>query len=502
MLVSVRGLYAGLALCALALGCEAQQTTLIVQVRTDLAPGRDFAEVRVSPDFASPIHTAAGAGREWGSGVRVAELAGLGSDEASLEVAALDAAGAVVVSRPVRVRLEGGVQVVTVLLTRACGGVVCPSAGDPPDAVACVAGRCVAEECVVEREESCGTAECAGDAECGGGSACATARCVAGACFLAPDHAACAADEVCDAALGCATLDGFSPRGPGHAILKVDWDDGDARIVRVRLDGSGHVDDVSAHLGAALGRPPTLQDYTADASPNGRWLVVVDAEHSLARVDLDGVVATQYVLRGTIYAEPVGAVITDDGATILHIATPPDGGWGIFEVTDEGGGRFVASGVDRTAASPFRYLLHPRIAGPDLVFLGSSTGAQGDAICRLDGATGEVDTLYEVPMPGMTTALGLAVEATGDLLVNVTNPGVSTSRIYRVPAAGGSATPASEYGELDQTCALPDGRYLAVHRGPPATLRILRAGAAEEEHVITDWLRPGVSSAFLTDCAP
>lgn len=102
--------------------------TLIVQVRTDLRPYRDFSLIRTDVytstgrynnargRFVMRREKRAGASRNWGRGVRVAEVNNLSDEVYHLVVSAMDRRRRVVVSRPVRVKLKGGVYVVTVLL--------------------------------------------------------------------------------------------------------------------------------------------------------------------------------------------------------------------------------------------------------------------------------------------------------------------------------------------------------------------------------------------------
>ncbi len=491
-----------LCLVALAAGCAARETTLVVQVRTDLSPGRDFAEVRVTPGFASPIHTAAGAGREWGSGVRVAELPGLAVDSASLEVAALDAAGEVVVARPVRVALEGGVRVVTVLLTRDCSGVVCPGAADLPEATACLAGRCVPDDCVVERGDACGPAECERDAECPGGSACASARCVGGACFLSPDHAACPIDEVCDVAAACVPASpagALSPRGPGHALITVTWG-AEARSLRVELS-SGRIEDLTAHVSAGLGRSGPTFDSNAFASPNGRWVAMIDADFGLIRVDLDGIEPPQYVLRDTVFTEQQGVAISDDGRRILFVKSVATG-WGIVEATAEAGD-FTTDLTDLAAASPHEFNSQPRRRGAEIVFSCSDMTFFGAGVCAVPAEGGAVEVLRAPPVEDRVYVSGPAVEASGDLLLSETDPDGLNGRIYRLPVAGGEASLVSAAIEyVYDPCALPDGRWLAMRRHPSFVLVVARDDAPEREISLEDVLPPGITNAELSDCSP
>lgn len=218
--------------------CEGGPGTLVVQVRTDLAPVVDFASatVRVTPLSGGETRTAslaAPAARDWGAGVRVAELA-LAPGDHRVEVALADADANLVVGRPARVTVERGVTVVTVLLTRDCGTVVCPAPGGDASATVCVAGRCAAEDCYEEHPERCGASDCADAAACPRpAAACARAACSAsGRCFDEPDHAMCADAEVCAVASGC--LPAADPGGAITQTLTLDDDADDGEIT----DGS------------------------------------------------------------------------------------------------------------------------------------------------------------------------------------------------------------------------------------------------------------------------
>lgn len=192
------GRVAGLAL-ALLVACDPGNGTLVVQVRSDLTPGDELfaVETRYAGGFVRVDHDAA---RDWGAGVRVAELT-LPRGPYSFDVVAVGPDGEVLASRPVRADV-GALTVVTVLLTRDCAGVVCPDGGDPA-ATACLAGRCVDAGCSADTPEACGPATCNAPSDCATPSTCAAAECVSGACFASPDHAACGDAMICDVARGC-----------------------------------------------------------------------------------------------------------------------------------------------------------------------------------------------------------------------------------------------------------------------------------------------------------
>lgn len=191
--------------------------TLVVQVRTDLAPGQDFDRVEATIDGVSSAVRADDA-RAWGHGVRVAELAVPEGRRRARVAAYRD--GALVVDRALVVEVRG-LTVSTVFLTRACQGVVCPGPGDAAEATACVAGRCQVEGCTEETPEACAPAAC--DA-CPAATGCAVGECTASAgCFVTLDHAAwadgawCAPDASCEAPSSCAPIAG------ADLALTADW---------------------------------------------------------------------------------------------------------------------------------------------------------------------------------------------------------------------------------------------------------------------------------------
>lgn len=113
----------------------AYAATLVVQVRTDLVPGRDFdtavSTIRgVSNSTVRRINRPANSGEDWRRGIRVAEFR-LDDGEYNLKVGLRHRRLGMRVERPARVTLKGGVRVLTILLT--CPPEGC-AAGSRPDA--------------------------------------------------------------------------------------------------------------------------------------------------------------------------------------------------------------------------------------------------------------------------------------------------------------------------------------------------------------------------------
>lgn len=202
---------------AAVVGCgESGGASLIVDVKTDLVPVREFVVVRteIARRAGGPVERRADAlvteTAPWLDGTRVAEVEGIDPGTVRVRVSALAPGGEVVVDRVTVVRLRGRV-VTTVILSRSCRGVVCPPDG-APELEACAGGRCVDPSCSPENPDACGTPECDAARPCTlEGAECAEVRCVEGTCFVAPDDARCATDERCDADLGCVSREGMTP---------------------------------------------------------------------------------------------------------------------------------------------------------------------------------------------------------------------------------------------------------------------------------------------------
>jgi hypothetical protein len=192
------------------IACGTTDPLLTVDVVTDLVPGVAFASVRTElsaapfgegPLNVQQIERVATASEDFGAGVRVAEIRPLSSGLSYLRVTLADASGRIRGQRLATVDV-GGVRSVTIVISSACNGVVCPESGDPDDATACVNGACVAATCTPEDPETCPPIGCAGDEECAAGFACHRAACASGSCLLLD---ACPAGQVCTEA-GCAPL--------------------------------------------------------------------------------------------------------------------------------------------------------------------------------------------------------------------------------------------------------------------------------------------------------
>jgi len=186
-------------------GCSESEHELIVEVRSDLSPGIEFVAARARLVDPRREETAvATVGTPFAEGVRLAEWAALPSGSYELEVDAIDVNGDVVVARTVRIDLAEDLAV-TVVLSRSCADVVCPSDGDMPNQTTCASGRCVDPSCSDVATASCGAPQCDSDDACIPPSPCAVASCVEGGCFFPPDDSLCMPGQTCLPESGCTT---------------------------------------------------------------------------------------------------------------------------------------------------------------------------------------------------------------------------------------------------------------------------------------------------------
>lgn len=217
--------------------CDSGEVVLVVDVKTDYVPGRQFFGVRTElgdADLAAVTareDTFATLGDAYLEGQRVAELRGLTRGTVAVRVSLLDAMGEIIAARTTVVTLSSQ-QALTVLITSSCQDVTCPGAMDDPALSACVGGRCVDPRCSPQTPEFCGAPGCRADADCDSPIACATGACVDSECFLALDDAQCGPSEFCDPQLGCVLrpeVDGGPPEvdaGPSCPATETECSDG------------------------------------------------------------------------------------------------------------------------------------------------------------------------------------------------------------------------------------------------------------------------------------
>ncbi len=177
---------AALPLLALLAACEARPLELSVDVRTDLAPGRDFASVRVelTPGQGRSLEAitreARPADRFW-EGVRIADWAGLSRGANRVRATLLDAGGGEVLSRAVDLALSGD-YALTIVLSADCVGRACPGASEPASYTECLSGECVDARCGGPSPEGCGAVSCETSLDC---RLDCLAACIEGACVCA-----------------------------------------------------------------------------------------------------------------------------------------------------------------------------------------------------------------------------------------------------------------------------------------------------------------------------
>lgn len=128
------------------------------------------------------------------SGHRVALFDGVEAGQQTIRVELLEANGRVVGTRTVAHSVTA-TTAVTVLISRSCRGVVCPSSDDP-SATECSGGRCVSPECGEFSSDLCPTQMCSTSDECSSLAACAEGICTAeGVCLFAPRAGSCLESE-------------------------------------------------------------------------------------------------------------------------------------------------------------------------------------------------------------------------------------------------------------------------------------------------------------------
>jgi hypothetical protein len=185
-------------------GCDGGGVELLVDMKTDLVPGLEFARVRTEDTIGAGTPreaTMAVLGDEdFIEGERIAEFRDLANGEALVRVSLIDRAGEVVLQRTAAARIER-TYAMTLVLTRSCQEITCPEPGGDLELTSCSLGRCTSPACTTGAAEC--PAECGEDSECRASAACAIGKCIDGACFEAGIHERCQANEFCDPDVGC-----------------------------------------------------------------------------------------------------------------------------------------------------------------------------------------------------------------------------------------------------------------------------------------------------------
>lgn len=282
---------------------EESSDTLVVELRTDLAPGIEFERFEIVGS-ATLLREVQGqeVGADWSRPQAMGELAiAAGAQRMRARLVQRDA---IVVERELLVQVEGrtGLQIV---LSRECAEVEC-GLGE-----ACLAGQCVTEGCLTGAEPTCELVpECLDDSDCVVGAPCAPQACEPGGwCFARSLE--CPAGEWCDPSAGCTTIPSAEDAGVTDAG-RVDAGQADAGPDDAGVD-AGALPDASAPRDAS----------TPDGGPNGsvEWVVGIDAELS-TRVHITDALAGPcafFDTRGPYAIEAVaGARIAgDEGAGVV-----------------------------------------------------------------------------------------------------------------------------------------------------------------------------------------
>ncbi len=174
---------------------------LTVAVLSDLTPQVDFDELAVELDDGAQSVFALTPAIHFDKARAVAAFQDVPLGDRRVTVT-LALAGVPVMTRHVELNLVADIQV-SVAMTRLCVGVVCPAAGDAPDANVCHGGRCVPPSCSSLAPESCGNPACIEDTDCAPATGCGRSACTDGLCVERPDDALCGAELVCHLGVGC-----------------------------------------------------------------------------------------------------------------------------------------------------------------------------------------------------------------------------------------------------------------------------------------------------------
>lgn len=313
--------FAGLTFALALTGCTSSGFELIVDLRTDLRPGYDFAVVRTSvveapgPSVEGERRTLAAATTDdYVTGERVAELRELPAGSYLIAVELLDAASVVVAGRRARVDVSGP-RSVSVVITSECFGVRCPGVSDPPGATECSAGRCVSPECTADNPDACGVGGCTSDADCPAIVSCSVGRCTGGACFQAPDDARCPSGSYCDIIDGCAAIpamDAGAPPGDGGGADAATPDAGPGCSPAACDDFDPCTDDVCAPGGGCLHPARCGAGEYCDAGachPEPTLAVATTDGFGCADLGVDHSSPSRFLWRRTVTGRP-GATFT------------------------------------------------------------------------------------------------------------------------------------------------------------------------------------------------
>lgn len=184
---------------------------LSVELVTDFIPVGELASVRVDvltddyADFSQRLSVVIDVDDDLLRGFRLAQVVLPGAGAYQVSLVLLDRTGNALARRQEAAFVVESTTI-SVIVTRACAGISCPTLSDEADESVCLGGRCVTPECAANAE-SCADAECTSSSDCVATAACAEGRCVAGACLysgrVSGTLGACPEGQVCDPETGC-----------------------------------------------------------------------------------------------------------------------------------------------------------------------------------------------------------------------------------------------------------------------------------------------------------
>lgn len=188
----------------LCLSCASSGDGVVyIDVRSDFVGGIEVGQVTVLGEMGPMLGLTSTVSVDGSTpllrGFRAARFDGLSAGNLAITARLLSPDGTLVAERRAVATVRED-SVFTVVFTRSCQSVSCPTTG----ATECVSGACVPPECSPENLEACGPSVCSSSSECpASATPCASALCEAGACFQRPVEGACARGESCVPDRGC-----------------------------------------------------------------------------------------------------------------------------------------------------------------------------------------------------------------------------------------------------------------------------------------------------------
>ncbi len=200
-----------------------ERASLFVDLRTDYLPTLEFVRAEIvltsgQEAVANTTHDATSANYVAGQRIAAFDDLAYGGDY-EVQVRLVGPAGDAITSRTVALPISDAVVTATVVMTRSCGGLMCPTSEDPT-ATECAGGRCVPPTCSPANPEACGPDSCMADGDCTS-TGCAQGRCTTeGSCIAEPIAGVCQPTEACSGDGLCTPLPGCEPtRCNGDALV-------------------------------------------------------------------------------------------------------------------------------------------------------------------------------------------------------------------------------------------------------------------------------------------